>query len=73
MKAPVAMNTASSTPPSSRSGAKDKTLRALDRLALAVAPSAFVARHASGVYRMGDEFAGLERLDRVELDETDED
>lgn len=30
-------------------------------------------RRASGVFRSKDEFAGLERLDRAELDETDED
>ena len=30
-------------------------------------------RLASGVYRFVDEYAGLERLDRAELDETDAD
>jgi hypothetical protein len=30
-------------------------------------------RRASGIFRSTDEFAGLERLDRAELDETDED
>ncbi len=29
-------------------------------------------RAASGVYRFVDEYAGLERLDRAELDETDD-
>jgi hypothetical protein len=30
-------------------------------------------RLASGVFRLVDEFAGIDRLDRTELDETDED
>jgi hypothetical protein len=68
------MNTASSTPPSSRSPGKDNALRAVDRLATKT-PAALGATLRSGVYRLGDEleFAGLERLDRIELDETDED
>jgi hypothetical protein len=31
------------------------------------------AQHESGVYTTVDEYAGLDRLDRAELDETDED
>ncbi|MGO8996440.1 MAG: hypothetical protein ACLQVI_24255 [Polyangiaceae bacterium] len=65
------MNTASSNPPSTRSLAKE-SLRSLDRITPDVAPAPRAPRLASGVYRMGDEFAGLERLDRAELDETDE-
>ncbi len=42
-------------------------LRALERL------SARESRRGSGVFERVDEFAGLERLDRFELDETDED
>jgi hypothetical protein len=41
-------------------------LRALERFA---APQ----KIASGVFRLVDEFAGIERLDREELDETDSD
>ena len=69
------MNTASSTPPSSRSGGRDTALRAVDRLAPNAAVAALGPSLGSGVYRLGDEldFAGLERLDRAELDETDED
>lgn len=62
---------------------KDATLQTLERLAAAAnttshssAPSVAGGaprRLASGIYRFVDEYAGLERLDRIELDETDED
>jgi hypothetical protein len=61
------MNTASSNPPAVRPS-EDAILRTLDRLGGAKAEP----RTASGVYRSFDEFAGVERLDRAELDETDE-
>ena len=60
------MNTASSNPPAVRPS-EDATLRTLDRLGANAGP-----RTASGIYRAVDEFAGIERLDRAELDETDE-
>jgi hypothetical protein len=71
------MNTASSNPPSMRPSAR-RALTALDTLER-LAESARVPSHTaprpsrlgSGVYRL-DEFAGIERLDRAELDETDE-
>ncbi len=44
-------------------------LRALEKLA---APHVR-EKLASGVFRLVDEFNGLDRLDRAELDETDED
>ena len=62
---------------------KDAILRTLETLtaaeeaartaakALPHAPQPPQRRLASGVYRF-DEFAGIERLDRAELDETDE-
>jgi hypothetical protein len=67
--------------------AKDAVLRALERLVPdasaphGTAPQSGGAplraglrrRHASGIFRAKDEFAGLERLDRAELDETDDD
>jgi hypothetical protein len=62
------MNTASSPPPASRPSA-DAILQTLDRLR---AGEPRRARTASGVYLAVDEFAGLDRLDRAELDETDE-
>jgi hypothetical protein len=42
-------------------------LRALERL------SARESARGSGIFEKSDEFAGLEALDRAELDETDED
>jgi hypothetical protein len=58
---------------------KEAALRILERLAndraevaAAVRPAPGERRLGSGVYRLGvDEYAGLERLDRAELDETD--
>jgi len=44
-------------------------LRALEKLAV----REMRERLASGVFRLVDEFAGIDRLDRTELDETDED
>jgi hypothetical protein len=62
---------------------KDAILRTLEKLTTAEEAARTAAasaaaktlppqpRLASGVYRF-DEFAGIERLDRAELDETDE-
>jgi hypothetical protein len=58
------MNTASNRPPAARPS--ERALHALERFA----PKE--RRIASGIYRSVDEFAGLDRLDRAELDETDE-
>jgi len=41
-------------------------LRAIDRFSVR-------ERLPSGVFRLVDEFAGIDRLDRIELDETDDD
>jgi hypothetical protein len=35
------------------------------------APAPAVAKHGSGFFAVVDEFAGLDRLDRAELDEVD--
>ncbi len=74
------MNTASSNPPSTRPSASEasekrqptrRALTALEQLSQHL-PSA-PRRIGSGVFRSAvDEYAGLERLDRAELDETDE-
>ena len=64
---PRSMNTASSPPPAARPST-DAMLHTLERLG-AKRPE---PRTASGIYRSVDEFAGLDRLDRAELDETDE-
>ena len=45
---------------------EDAILRALERLA---EQESVRARHRSGLYAVVDEFAGLDRLDRDELDE----
>ncbi len=57
---------------------KDGVLETLERLGVdarrtqpVVRPRP-LARRASGIFRFGDEYAGLERLDRAELDEDDE-
>jgi hypothetical protein len=71
------MNTASSNPPSVRASQRESAragasaLDVLERLSRRHA-AVRVARVGSGIYRL-DEFAGLENLDRAELDETDED
>jgi hypothetical protein len=72
------MNTASSNPPKMRGSVpsprrSQSALDTLERLAQKVGAvsATHPSRLGSGVYRM-DEYAGIERLDRAELDETDE-
>jgi hypothetical protein len=68
------MSNVSSNPPSQRPSQREpaRSVRALDALALKGPSAPGGARLGSGVYRL-DEYAGIDRLDRSELDETDDD